>query len=229
MDDTVHFLHAALHRGERILCEGAQGALLDVDHGTYPYVTSSSPISGGATTGLGLPPTAVRQVTGIVKAYCTRVGNGPFPTELNDATGELLRRTGREFGSTTGRPRRCGWLDMVALRYSIMINGITAIAFMKLDVLDELDEIRVCNAYDIDGHRLDHYPTNLALLERVTPVLTSFTGWRTSLVSRTSYDDLPPQARHYVEAVEAMAGVPVSHLSIGPGREQTIRMQPELE
>jgi adenylosuccinate synthase len=220
--DTALYLHQALKQGKRIIAEGAQGALLDVDHGTYPYVTSSNPTSGGACTGLGIPPTAVESVVGIVKAYCTRVGNGPFPTELNTATGEMLRSVGHEFGATTGRPRRCGWFDAVAMRYSTMINGIDKIAITKLDVLDEFDEIRVCIGYEYGGKRLKTFPSDVKSLENITPVYESFEGWKTQLAGTRSYAELPTKARRYVEALAHLSGTQLWIVSVGPRRDQTI-------
>lgn len=220
--DTALYLNKALADGKRIIAEGAQGALLDVDHGTYPYVTSSNPTSGGACTGLGIPPTAVSDIVGIVKAYCTRVGNGPFPTELLDATGERLRTIGQEFGATTGRPRRCGWFDAVALRYSAMINGITRIAITKLDVLDTFEEIKICVGYEVKGKRLKSFPTDLATLERITPVFESFPGWKEPISSVRSYADLPSNARRYVEALGGLTGTSVWLVSVGARRDQTV-------
>lgn len=220
--DTALYLNKALADGKRIIAEGAQGALLDVDHGTYPYVTSSNPTSGGACTGLGIPPTAVNDIVGIVKAYCTRVGNGPFPTELLDATGERLRTIGQEFGATTGRPRRCGWFDAVALRYSAMINGITRIAITKLDVLDTFEEIKICVGYEVKGKRLKSFPTDLATLERITPVFESFPGWKEPISSVRSYADLPSNARRYVEALGGLTGTSVWLVSVGARRDQTV-------
>jgi adenylosuccinate synthase len=220
--DTALYLHQALKQGKRIIAEGAQGALLDVDHGTYPYVTSSNPTSGGACTGLGIPPTAVESVVGIVKAYCTRVGNGPFPTELNTATGEMLRSVGHEFGATTGRPRRCGWFDAVAMRYSTMINGIDKIAITKLDVLDGFDEIRVCIGYEYGGKRLKTFPSDVKSLENITPVYESFEGWKTPLAGTRSYAELPTKARRYVEALAHLSGTQLWIVSVGPRRDQTI-------
>ena len=220
--DTALYLNKALADGKRIIAEGAQGALLDVDHGTYPYVTSSNPTSGGACTGLGIPPTAVTDIVGIVKAYCTRVGNGPFPTELLDATGERLRTIGQEFGATTGRPRRCGWFDAVALRYSAMINGITRIAITKLDVLDTFEEIKICVGYEVKGKRLKSFPTDLATLERITPVFESFPGWKEPISSVRSYADLPSNARRYVEALGGLTGTSVWLVSVGARRDQTV-------
>lgn len=220
--DTSLFLHHALKQGKRIIAEGAQGALLDVDHGTYPFVTSSNPTSGGACTGLGIPPTAVDTVTGIVKAYSTRVGNGPFPTELADATGERLRSIGHEYGATTGRPRRCGWLDAVALRYSVMINGIQSVAITKIDVLDSFDEIRVCIGYEHGGRRLKTFPTDVASLEQITPVYETFQGWKTPLSSVTSIQHLPAATRRYLEAIAHLTGTTIRIVSVGPRRDQTI-------
>ncbi|HXX63301.1 MAG TPA: adenylosuccinate synthase [Bacteroidota bacterium] len=220
--DTASFLNRALAEGKRIIAEGAQGALLDVDHGTYPYVTSSNPTSGGACTGLGIPPTAVDDILGIVKAYCTRVGNGPFPTELTDATGERLRSTGHEFGATTGRPRRCGWFDGVALRYSAMINGISRVAVTKLDVLDDFDEIKVCVAYELAGKRLRGFPTDVKTLERVTPLYESLPGWKVPIGEVTSFEGLPRNARDYLETLSRVSGTPVSIVSVGPRRDQTV-------
>ncbi|HEX8298306.1 MAG TPA: adenylosuccinate synthase [Rubricoccaceae bacterium] len=220
--DTVAYLHDALAAGKRILAEGAQGALLDVDHGTYPFVTSSSPTAGGACTGLGIPPTSVDRVVGIVKAYSTRVGNGPFPTELTDETGERLRALGHEFGATTGRPRRCGWLDLVALRYATRLNGFTELALTKLDVLAGFDEIRVCTAYRIDGKLTDRYPADARVLGRAEPVYETLPGFADSLAEARTLGDLPAEARAYVAWIQEHLGVPVTTIGTGPGREQTI-------
>jgi adenylosuccinate synthase len=220
--DTALYLHNAIRTGKRIIAEGAQGALLDLDHGTYPYVTSSNPTSGGACTGLGIPPTAISSVIGIVKAYTTRVGNGPFPTELKDATGERLRSLGHEFGATTGRPRRCGWFDAVALRYSAMLNGIERIAVTKLDVLDTFDEILVCSGYEYRGRRLKTFPTDIVSLEHITPVYERFEGWRTGLSDIRSFADLPERTRRYLQAMADLTGTKVWLVSVGPRRDQTI-------
>ena len=221
--DTSALLHRALADGKRVLAEGAQGSLLDVDHGTYPFVTSSHPTAGGCCTGLGVPPTAVDRVIGIVKAYSTRVGNGPFPTELTDATGERLRATGQEFGATTGRPRRCGWLDLVALAYATRINGFTDLAITKLDVLAGLDEIQVCTAYRIDGKTTDRFPTDLDTLERAEPVYETLPGF-SDLTHATSMDELPPEAQSYLRFLSDRLGVPISTVSTGPKREETIEV-----
>ncbi len=222
--DTAVYLNQALKQGKKIIAEGAQGALLDVDHGTYPFVTSSNPTSGGACTGLGIPPTAIDSILGIVKAYSTRVGNGPFPTEQTGPIGEQLRALGHEFGATTGRPRRCGWFDAVALRYSASINGIGAIAITKLDVLDSMNEILVCTGYEHRGKRLKSFPTDVSTLERITPIYESFEGWNTPLGETTTYAQLPDRARRYVQALAHFTGTSVSIISVGPRRNQTIRV-----
>lgn len=220
--DTSLYLYNALRKKKKVLAEGAQGALLDVDHGTYPYVTSSSPTSGGACTGLGIPPTAITSIIGVVKAYSTRVGNGPFPTELKDEIGERLRTTGGEYGATTGRPRRCGWLDLVSLRYSIRVNGIEKIAITKLDVLDEFDEIRVCTHYRLSGRRIDNFPTDLRTLETVEPEYRVFKGWKTPTSGVRSYSRLPARARTYIETFAGLLGTKVSMVSVGARRDQTL-------
>ena len=220
--DTSRYLSDALRKRKKILAEGAQGALLDVDHGTYPFVTSSNPTSGGACTGLGISPTSVSDVMGVVKAYSTRVGNGPFPTELNDETGERLRSMGGEYGATTGRPRRCGWLDLVSLRYSIRVNGISQIAITKLDVLDDFDEIQVCTAYLVGGKPVADFPTDVQTLERVKPVFKAFRGWKTPISSMRTYRDLPPRARTYVEYLQRSLKVKISMVSVGARRDQTL-------
>ena len=202
--------------------EGAQGALLDVDHGTYPFVTSSNPTSGGACTGLGVPPTSVDSVIGVVKAYTTRVGNGPFPSELHDEMGAQLRATGAEFGATTGRPRRCGWLDGVALRYSVMINGISEIALTKLDVLDDIDKIGLCIGYEVNGKLLKSFPADVTILSQCTPVYEFHEGWKESLAGIRSYKDLPEAAKQYIIAIEKIAGAKVSIISLSPDRADTI-------
>jgi adenylosuccinate synthase len=220
--DTSLFLSEAIKKKKAILAEGAQGALLDIDHGTYPYVTSSNPTSGGACTGLGIPPTAIRNVIGIVKAYSTRVGNGPFPTELENETGERLRTIGREFGATTGRPRRCGWLDMVSLKYSIRINGIDSIALTKMDVLDHFDEIPMCIGYRRGGKKLSSFPTDVQTLEDIEPMYKTFRGWKEPIKEARTFRQLPPAARAYVKAIEELSGVRVAIVSVGPRRDQTI-------
>ena len=222
--DTALFLNTELHRGKKVIAEGAQGALLDIDHGTYPYVTSSSPTSGGACTGLGIPPTAITSVLGVVKAYTTRVGNGPFPTEQHEEAGVRLREIGHEFGATTGRPRRCGWFDAVAMRYSAMINGVDTIAVTKLDVLDDFDEIPVCIGYEHRGKRLRSFPSDLSTLERISPVYEMFEGWKTPVSGVRAYGDLPVKARRYVEALAALTGTRLWVVSVGPRRDQSIQV-----
>ncbi|MEM0961370.1 MAG: adenylosuccinate synthase [Bacteroidota bacterium] len=220
--DTTDFLADALAKGQNVLAEGAQGSLLDVDHGTYPYVTSSHPTAGGACTGLGVPPTQIKRVIGIVKAYSTRVGNGPFPTELDNATGEKLRAEGAEFGATTGRPRRCGWLDLVALGYTARLNGFTDIAVTKLDVLSALDTLQVCTAYEIDGKRSTRFPTDLSTLSRAKPVLETLTGFTGDLSDAATIGDLPAQARDYLQFVSDHLDIPITVIGTGPKREETL-------
>jgi len=220
--DTTQMLGAALADGKRVLAEGAQGSLLDIDFGTYPFVTSSHPTAGGSCTGLGIPPTAIDRIIGIVKAYSTRVGNGPFVTELFDETGESLRRTGHEFGATTGRPRRCGWLDLVALKYTAMVNGFTEIALTKLDVLSDLEEISICTAYRDDSDQLERFPSDLQSLESVSPTYEVVSGWMQDISDVTRFEDLPVEARDYVSLIESRLGIPVRMVSTGPKRSQTI-------
>lgn len=220
--DTALYLNTALKQGKRIIAEGAQGAMLDIDHGTYPYVTSSNPTSGGACTGLGIPPTAITSVVGVAKAYCTRVGNGPFPTEQDNPAGVQLRTLGHEFGATTGRPRRCGWFDAVAMKYSSMINGIEKLAITKLDVLDTLPEIPVCVGYEYKGKRLKTFPTDIASLERTRPVYEIYQGWQTPLSDIRFYGDLPEKARQYVEALARLTDTTLWLISAGPRRDQSV-------
>ncbi len=220
--DVTGLLHQAIAEGKNILLEGAQGALLDVDHGTYPYVTSSNPTSGGACTGVGIPPTVITEIIGIVKAYTTRVGNGPFPTEQTGAVGDQLRKQGQEFGATTGRPRRCGWLDLVALRYSAMVNGFTSIALTKLDVLSTFPEIPVATAYRIDGEILKSFPVDPPTLERVVPEYTTLPGWKTSLQGIRRFDQLPVQAQRYVGFIEEFLQVPIRMISTSPNRQDIV-------
>jgi len=224
--DTSLLIHQALESGQRVLAEGAQGMLLDLDHGTYPYVTSSSPIAGGAFTGLGIGPGYPTRVVGVAKAYTTRVGAGPFPTELSGPLGDKIRGTGDqpwdEYGTTTGRPRRCGWLDLVILRYAARVNRLTELAITKLDVLSSFDRILVCVAYDLDGHRLEEFPGHIADLARCRPVYEELPGWGRDIMEIKTWGDLPPAAQAYVEFVEERIGVPVALVSVGPGREQTI-------
>lgn len=222
--DTIVFLDAAWKAGKSMLFEGAQGAMLDIDFGTYPYVTSSSATAGGASTGSGLPPTRMDRVIGVTKAYTTRVGEGPFPTELNDEVGKTLSREGNEFGATTGRPRRCGWFDAVVARYSTMVNGFDCLAMTKLDVLDTLPVLRICVAYECDGVRYETVPGNIRVLERCKPVYEEMPGWQCSTREVTRMEDLPPRARAYVDRLCELTGVKLGMLSVGPKRASTMRV-----
>ena len=219
--DTVYIVNAAVKAGKKVLFEGAQGALLDIDHGTYPFVTSSNTTSGGACTGGGVPPQSVRDVWGVIKAYTTRVGEGPFPTELFDECGENLRQRGREFGATTGRPRRCGWFDAVASRYACMVNGVNKLAVTKLDVLDDLEKIAVCVGYDVNGKITDEFPASLAELEAAKPVLEYLPGWKCDTSAARSWDDLPEAAQNYLKRMAELVDSTVAIVSVGPRRDQT--------
>ncbi len=223
--DTALFLNNAADKGENILFEGAQGALLDVDFGTYPYVTSSNPTAGGASTGTGLPPTKIDSVFGIVKAYTTRVGLGPFPTELNDETGDKLRKVGAEYGATTGRPRRCGWFDAFLVGYSRTVNGIKDAALTKLDVLSDFDEIKVCTGYELEGKRLTTFPSDVARLEKVTPIYETLSGWKRDISNVRDYADLPDEAKTYIEFLEKQTGIRFVIISVGAKRSQTIDLR----
>ncbi len=223
--DTSLLLAGKIAKGARILFEGAQGTLLDIDHGTYPFVTSSNCVAANAAVGAGLGPTAIDKVMGISKAYTTRVGSGPFPTELTDELGERLRAKGVEFGSTTGRPRRCGWLDAVILRYAARVNGLWGIALTKLDVLSGLKSINLCTAYELDGHRVSDLPGDVEDLERVTPIYESLAGWDDDLTAVRTFDELPEHAKRYVHRVEETCGVPVVCISVGADRGETILLQ----
>jgi adenylosuccinate synthase len=209
-------------QGKRILFEGAQGTMLDVDHGTYPFVTSSSAAAGGASTGTGVPPTKIHGVVGISKAYITRVGSGPFPTESHDGGGEMLRREGNEFGAVTGRPRRCGWFDIPLLRYTAMVNGFDTLLITKLDVLDQLDEIPVCTGYRLQGADVTEMPATYRALEAIEPVYQMLPGWKTSTRRVTRWEDLPEKARAYLKFLEERTGVEVGGVSTGPERNETI-------
>lgn len=219
--DVPVFLNNAIAEGKSILLEGAQGALLDVDHGTYPYVTSSNPTAGGACTGTGIPPTKIDSVIGIVKAYTTRVGEGPFPTELLDEDGEKLREIGSEFGATTGRPRRCGWFDAALVKYSAMINGLDSVAITKLDVLDHFEEIKVCTGYELDGKILKSYPTDYDRLSLVKPIYETLQGWNSSTKEGTSYNQLPAKTKEYLDFLSKSASINIKIISVGPKRNQT--------
>jgi adenylosuccinate synthase len=220
--DTRLALNQALERGETVLLEGSQGTLLDVDHGTYPYVTSSNPTAGGASAGSGIGPTRIDRVIGILKAYTTRVGSGPFPTELFDDDGEYLRKQGGEFGVTTGRSRRCGWFDAVIARYATRVNGLTDIFLTKLDVLSSLREVPICVAYEIDGKRVEDMPMTQSDLHHAKPVYERMPGWFEDLSACRSFDDLPPAARDYVDRIEELSHARVSAIGVGPGRDATI-------
>ncbi len=222
--DTVFFLNNAIKEGKKILAEGAQGALLDLDHGTYPFVTSSNPTSGGACTGLGIPPTAISSVMGVVKAYCTRVGDGPFPTELDNELGDEIRKIGSEFGATTGRPRRCGWLDTFSLKYSILINGIQELAITKLDILSSFNEISICTGYEYEGRSLKTFPTDVISLKAVTPVYEKLDGWNQPINNITKFDDLPENAKYYILRIEDLLKTQVKTISFGARRDQTINV-----
>jgi len=227
--DTSLLLHQDIKAGKSILFEGAQGTLLDVDHGTYPYVTSSSTTSGGACTGSGVSPREIHEVIGISKAYATRVGSGPFPTELEDETGEMLRQAGREFGSTTGRPRRCGWFDALVARYAVRVNGLSGIAITKLDVLSGLETIKVCTGYSYRGSVLDEIPASLEVMEQCTPIYEELPGWSEDITKAKSMAELPDNARSYVARVEELSGAPVVLVSVGPRRDETIVLRNPFE
>ncbi|MGO9516578.1 MAG: adenylosuccinate synthase [Candidatus Korobacteraceae bacterium] len=220
--DTALLLNRAIANGEPVMFEGAQGTMLDIDHGTYPFVTSSSATSGGAVTGTGVPPTAINMVIGVTKAYCTRVGSGPFPTELKDEVGEALRKKGNEFGAVTGRPRRTGWLDLPLLRYSNMINGTSWLVVTKLDVLDEQAEIPVCVSYKVDGKETQEVPAQASGYEKIEPIHEKLPGWQTSTFGIDRYEHLPDRAKRYLEFVEKESGAKVGIISTGPDREQTV-------
>ena len=216
-----YFINEKIQNGQRVLAEGAQGSMLDVDFGTFPFVTSSNTISAGVCTGLGIAPQKIKEVFGISKAYCTRVGSGPFPTELHDETGELIRKTGNEFGSTTGRPRRCGWIDLVALQFACMINGVTQIIMTKADILDELEELKVCNSYKINGKAINYVPFQMNRVD-IEPVYKSFAGWQKDITAITEFEALPEQMKTYIDYLNEFLGVPVKYISNGPGRDQLI-------
>ncbi len=218
--DSEHEVNQYIEQDVAILAEGAQGSMLDVDFGTYPFVTSSNTVCAGVCTGLGVAPTKIGDVYGIFKAYCTRVGSGPFPTELFDETGKELARIGHEFGAVTGRPRRCGWLDLVALKYAVMVDGVTGLIMMKSDVMDDFDVVKVATAYKVGGEIVDHLPYELN--DEIEPVYTEFKGWKTKISGVRRYEDFPAEFKTYVEFIERETGVPVKIISVGPDREETI-------
>jgi len=226
--ETTGMVEEALSRDEVVILEGAQGALLDPDFGTYPYTTSSSPLAGGGCIGAGLGPTAINHVLGVFKAYCTRVGGGPMPTELKDETGELIRQQAHEFGTTTGRPRRCGWFDAVAARFSTRINGFTGAAITRLDILGVLPHVKICVGYKLDGETIDYFPSSIAALERCQPVYEELPGWQSPISDVRNYDELPAQAKQYLARLEELASCPISLISVGPARGQTIHKTPIL-
>ena len=219
--DSEHYINNAMAEGKTILAEGAQGTMLDIDFGTYPYVTSSNTVTAGTCTGLGVAPNKIGEVIGIFKAYCTRVGSGPFPTELNNPTGEKIREIGHEYGATTGRDRRCGWIDLPALKYAVMINGVTQLSIMKSDVLDTFENIEVCTHYEIDGKLYDYLPYDITSLD-ITPVFKSLPGWNTDLTKLTSLDQAPQNFLNYIAYLEQELHVPITIVSVGPDRAQTI-------
>jgi adenylosuccinate synthase len=221
-EDVGRCVHRAREAGASVLLEGAQGSLLDVDHGTYPFVTSSSTTSGGASTGAGIAPTAIDAVLGVVKAYTTRVGAGPLPTEFDEELGERVRRLGNEYGATTGRPRRCGWFDGVVVRYAVRINGLSGLAVTKLDVLDTLDRVAICTGYAVDGEVHDEFPGDLDALDRATPRYEWFEGWRQSTADARRIEDLPAPARRYLDRIESLVNAPIDFVSVGTRRDQII-------
>lgn len=224
--DTLYPINQAVLQGQKVLVEGAQGTLLDIDHGTYPFVTSSHPSAGGACTGAGIGPTKIDKVVGIAKAYATRVGSGPFPTELTDEMGDRLRQKGFEFGVTTGRARRCGWFDGVVARYSVLVNGMTDMVVTKLDVLDDQEEIKICYAYEYEGKQIDEFPSSLAVLEKCQPVYETLPGWCCDTTGCRSFEELPENAKKYLKRLEEISGVQVSIVAVGPDRQETIVRHP---
>ncbi len=224
--ETTIMLEEALHRNELVILEGAQGTLLDLDFGTYPYTTSSSPLAGGGCLGAGLGPTGISRILGVFKAYCTRVGSGPMPTELKDETGDLIRERAHEYGTTTGRPRRCGWFDAVAARFSTRINGFTGAAITRLDVLDTLPRLKICVGYKLDGKTIDYFPGNVATLERCQPIYEELPGWQVPISHIRQYGELSIEAQQYVARLEELTSCPVNIISVGAERGQTIHKMP---
>ena len=216
-----YFINEKIAKGNKVLAEGAQGSMLDVDFGTFPYVTSSSTISAGVCSGLGIAPQKIRDVIGITKAYCTRVGSGPFPSELTDATGDFLRNAGNEFGSTTGRPRRCGWIDLVALKFACMINGVTQIVMTKADILDALEELKVCSSYQINGEEKSYVPFQMHRMN-IEPVYKRFQGWNSDISAVSDYNSMPGKMKTYIDFINSFLDVPVKYISNGPGRDQIV-------
>ncbi len=216
-----YFINDKIQQGKKVLAEGAQGSMLDVDFGTFPFVTSSNTISAGVCSGLGIAPQKIKEVLGVTKAYCTRVGSGPFPTELNDETGEQLRKTGNEFGSTTGRPRRCGWIDLVALKFACMINGVTQLIMTKADVLDALDTLQVCNSYKIDNEDITEIPFQMSRMN-IDPVYQRFAGWKTDITAIKNFEDLPSNMKVYINYLNESLNIPIKFISNGPGSDQLI-------
>lgn len=229
IDDTDIIVNEAIDEGKKVLFEGAQGTLLDIDHGTYPYVTSSSPTAGGVCTGAGVGPTKINTILGVVKAYTTRVGSGPFPTEIKGPFGDEIREKGGEYGATTGRPRRCGWLDFVALRHAVRVNGLTGLIITKLDVLDGLETIKVCTAYRYEGELITEFPKALNVLQQCEPVYEELSGWKDSTRGITSFDDLPANAQQYLKHIEDTLGVPVDIISTGKKRDDIIILKEHFE
>lgn len=218
-----YFINEKISSGKKVLAEGAQGSMLDIDFGTYPFVTGSNTTTAGVCSGLGIAPQKIKEVIGITKAYCTRVGSGPFPTELTDATGDFLRNTGNEFGSTTGRPRRCGWIDLVALRFACMINGITQIVMTKADILDTLEELKVCVAYNVNGKEVTNIPFQMSGMD-IDPVYQSLEGWNTDITGVKSFTNMSPKMGDYIDYINKYLRVPVNYISTGPGRDQLVRV-----
>lgn len=220
--DTNYTVQQLVKEGKNVLFEGAQASMLDCDNGTYPYVTSSHPTAGGACIGAGIGPHMMQNIFGVVKAYSTRVGEGPFPTELHDETGEYLRNTAHEFGTVTGRPRRIGWLDTRAVRYAAALNSFDYLAITRLDILDGMEEIKVCTGYEYEGKEVEEYPADLKFLGKITPVYKTFKGWKEKISDIRDYNELPALCREYLEGISKLIGVPIGIVSVGPSREQTI-------
>jgi adenylosuccinate synthase len=224
VDNASSLISDAIKNNKQLLMEGAQGTMLDVDHGTYPYVTSSNPVSGGACTGAGIGPNKVDEVLGVVKAYVTRVGSGPFPTEITGPTGDLLREKGAEYGATTGRPRRCGWFDGVVMRHASRVNGLSSLAITKIDVLEGIDRIMLCVAYEYNGKRIYDFPTDLSKLEKCTPVYEEYPGWKTKLSELKSVKEMPVNAKNYLDRIASLAEAKITLISTGPERGQIIKV-----